>query len=550
MMLITIAALTLAPSVTAYETFDNWCDRRDLLVNLDMDSFTSRGMDAVAVDRHHRTAMTWWSDAQATLRFRYNTISTSHSTSDPGNVYAQCTTEDQRLEDIQGYTRRGRGWHPSCDFFGLNLDGWKTVVRSNRDNRRCGDGGGWAFDIQGVRQGRLPLFLLMAHEYGHAMGLDHTEDDLFSLMFEFVGVGGRLSSDDIAGVRKGLGEGIEQQHIYTILASSRRPGALEFGGTQHLDPRAISMPAISGNGNWKFRPLPVDFDYALAWISKDDDRIGVAVGDDDANGSLTLKEVRTTQERSQHKIGVAVGWQNTIGVAWVTRGPERTVNFMVSDNHGVDWVKTEITGQQAMGGVHLTFDWSKFRWVMSWIVIAGFESSAFKIATLVSDDHTGRSWPRAASTYTDTISQPNLAPAITCGRGDQDACLMVYRSFATPDIRQIRQQVFQLTPDLRRLDAVPTDAITTDYAYSDLGIARMDGTTPLTRGYIITYVWPTTGDSRLTYRLKYDADGPDTANFVHPRRTLDVEPFVHSRSGYGVAFNYRTERLRFVWKWN
>jgi hypothetical protein len=264
---------------------------------------------------------------------------------------------------------------------------------------------------------------------------------------------------------------------------------------------------------------------------------------------MVLGTLRTKKERTQHKVGLATGWQNRIGVAWVSRGTERTVNFMVSLNQGVDWVKTEITGQQAMGGVHLTFDWNRFRWVMSWIVFGEAQSSAFKIATLVSNDETGNSWPRAASTYTDTISQPNLAPAITCGRGDQDSCLMVYRSFATSDIRQIRQQVFRLSTDGRRLDAVTTDAVTTDYAYSDLGVERMDGTSRTTRGYVQTYVWPTTGDSKMTYRLKYDSDGPDTANFVHPRHTLDNEPYAHSRSGYGVAFNYRTERLRFVWKW-
>jgi hypothetical protein len=188
---------------------------------------------------------------------------------------------------------------------------------------------------------------------------------------------------------------------------------------------------------------------------------------------------------------------------------------------------------------------------MSWVVLGEQQSSAFKIATLVSDDFTGNSWPRAASTYGDTVTSPNLAPAITCGRSDHDACLMFYRSFATSDIRQVRQQAFALNSDARFLDTVNTDAVTTDYAYSDMGAERMDGTKPNTRGYIMTYVWPTTADSKMTYRIKYDSDagGADTANFIYPRRTLDNEPFAHSRSGYGVAFNYRTERLRFVWKW-
>src|SRR4051812_48499854 len=92
--LLLVAGLSLIPmAAIAYDVHDNWCDRHDLLVNIDSDSFPSRGIDAVAMDRHPRTAMTWWSDAQATLRFRYNTIQVDHSMDDPGNVYAQCATE-------------------------------------------------------------------------------------------------------------------------------------------------------------------------------------------------------------------------------------------------------------------------------------------------------------------------------------------------------------------------------------------------------------------------------------------------------------------------
>ena len=50
--------------------------------------------------------------------------------------------------------------------------------------------------------------------------------------------------------------------------------------------------------------------------------------------------------------------------------------------------------------------------------------------------------------------------------------------------------------------------------------------------------------------VKYDANGPDTANYVYPRRKADLNPLMHSRSGFDLAFNYRTDRLRFVWKWN
>jgi hypothetical protein len=541
-----------AATVVAYEVDDNWCDRDALLFDIDMKSFTGRGFAEVPVDRHHRTAMTWWSDAQATLRYRYNTISTDHGTDDPGIVYAACLSEDGDLDGILGYTDRDYGWCPSCDFFGLNIDEWRTVIRSDHDRERCGDASGWALDIAGVRAGRTPLFVAMAHEYGHAFGLDHTNADPTSLLFEFVGTGARLSADDIAGLRKGVGEGLDERDIYTTTATSTGGGWLSWGNlTNRLNARAVGMPQIAGNPNWRFRPLPVDFDYAMGWISDDDDRIEVAVANDDPNDKLILGTVHTTGERSQHRIGVAVGWQNAIGVAWVSRGEKRTLNFMVSNNQGVDWKKTEMPLQQAMGGVDLAFDWVKFRWVMTWVTLGPAENLAFRVVTMVSNDTAGTSWPTGAANYGDTISQANLAPAITCARMDHEACLMNYRSFATPDIREIRQQVFVIDEKSgNRLNSVPTQAITGDYAYSDLGIERMDGTKRESQGYVETYVWPTTGDDYMTYRVKYDANGPDTAAYVYPRRKADLNPLMHSRSGFDLAFNYRTERLRFVWKWN
>ena len=158
---------------------------------------------------------------------------------------------------------------------------------------------------------------------------------------------------------------------------------------------------------------------------------------------------------------------------------------------------------------------------MSWIVFGEAQTSAFKIATLVSDDETGNSWPRAASTYTNTISQPNLAPAITCGRGDQDSCLMVYRSFATSDSAQIR------TASLPGCDRAA------QAGYGDrrrhhhrLRLARsaskrMDGgQRRSTGGYIQTLRLAHHRRSKIDLPV-YDSDGPDTANFVYPRHTLD-----------------------------
>ena len=543
-----IAACMLGTSpLGAYEVIDNWCGKSELRVNIDFDSFTSRGLPATPVDQHHRTAMTWWVDAQATLNMRFNTTTDDHSSRPKGPVYALCEDEDSKLATASGYTHLKYGWHPSCHFFGNNIDEFRVVIESNEGNRDCGDGDGWGFDIGDVRSSRKPLFMIMAHEYGHVFGLDHADDDLYSLMYESVGSSGRLSSDDAAGMRKGLGEGTSHKKLRTVRATPATDGTLAFDEVQKLSEKGIYMPQIAGNGFFQFEPVMTDFDYALAWVDKKN-RINVALANDDSDGELDLGVSHTTEETTQNRFGLTVGWNNSIGVAWVSDDADRNINFMVSYNYGADWIRSEFPGHHAHGGVSLSYDWNQHRWVMSWVHPSGPQNGSFRIATMVSDNFLGQSWTSIASSYGDSLTMPNKAPARTCARRDRNACLMIYRSFATPNIREIYQQAFELQTEGRnRLQTLMTDARSSDYAYSDLDLVRMDGSSTATRGYVLSYVWPTTANDALTYRIKYDAATDETEAFERPRQKWSGGK---SRTGYALGYNYRTERVRVVWKEN
>ena len=93
---------------------------------------------------------------------------------------------------------------------------------------------------------------------------------------------------------------------------------------------------------------------------------------------------------------------------------------------------------------------------------------------------------------------------------------------------------------MTQLDTLSTSVETGNYAYSDLSIDRFPG------GYVFAYVWPTTGNDKLSYRIKTDVAGEGGA-FNYGLQTWSGGL---SRSGFSVAYNYRTGRFRFVWKEN
>lgn len=531
-----------------YAVNDNWCDRDELRLNVNAQSFTDHYYDSSDMDIAIRTAATWWSDAQAGLRWKYNVgNSTSTSAGDPGVVYMKCQSEDSYFSAnpfAVGYTFKDFSWHPTCDTFGLNIDAWKVAIRSDLDDRPCchpGDpspcpSSSWGLDIAGVRSGLPPLFMTLSHEFGHAWGLDHDcTADGHSTMCNQSSSSALLTYDDGNGAILGLGEGKSSKVIQTVSAT-RSGGTLTFGTTQTTTLNAMWKPAIGSAPPGWFN------DYAIAWIDPISHEIKMAPALDDGSDNLVLGPVEATGQHSRNAIGVAQSAQSRIGIGFTSSDDStRTPKFMVTPNGGFSWTVMSFPNFPAQSGVSVSYDRWASRWVMSWVLQGPQSTTKYKIVTVVSSGSDGLSWNNPVISYTDTLTMPNLAPALTCERSDTNRCLMLYRTFAISSIRTIRQQAFQLNVGNTQLDTISTFAETGDYGYSDLSVARFDG------GYIYTYVWPTIANDKLAYRIKTDTAGEGGAfNFA-----LQTGPAsMLSRSGFSVAFNYRTGRFRFLWKDN
>ncbi len=536
-------------SLHAYVVHDNWCDKFDLAYDSNSTSFASRGFPSGVPDSHMRTAATWWSDAQVGLRLKYNSTTTSTDDGDPAPVFAACGSEDQYFIDNSGakaYAHWDYYWYPSCDFTGVNITRTRIGVRSDIDNASCGTSG-WGYTIADLRAGKSALYKLIAHEFGHIQGLEHDCNlDGTSLMCNSAGTMRQLTYDDGNGLvdpiaQGGAGEGKDSRQLATSVGT-RSGGVINFINLQTLTPYAMWKPAISGNGG-----ASPAWDYALAWVDSASYEIKVATASDSANDTLTLGTIRSTGYHTRNAPSIAVGDSNRIGIAWTDSDLNtRTVRFASSSDGGQSWTLSTITGYGAIGAVNLTYAWQSSRWVMTWLhrgcgtstECGGGTPYSHRIVTLVSSNSAGSSWTNPKKTYSDTLTMPNLAPAITCSRAGANECLLVYRSYAVEQIRTIRQQAFSMNANQTELATLPTSAETGNYGYSDLSIARISG------GYIFTYVEPTTANSRLNYRIKSDAAGVGYA-FDYGLQSYDL---MKSRSGFSVAYNYRTGRIRFLWK--
>lgn len=553
------AVLGLLRPAHAYDMrATNWCDRANLLVNVNLNSFLARGFTAGSeIDQQIRTAATWWSDAQAGLRFSYGSLTSATGEGDPGPVSAACCInggpcEDSTLDDNPGwvaYASYSYDFWTSCDLFTGATDGWKIVVRANLGSS-CGDVSGWGLDVGDVRDGRVPLFVVLTHEFGHVLGFDHDcgEDQI---MCSAVTNRRLITRDDVAGLR--AIEGIDTRQLQTV-NGVRSAGTISFGTVQNVGSHVVVWkPAISGNPGGS----PA-WDYAIGWQrpvgptgpfgNLGRAEITVAVGNDDASNSFLLVTVRNTGRYSNNAIGLSVGWDNAIGVGYIPDDDaNRRLHFIVSTNGGRTWTET-VLAYSAMGGVSVSYDWWAHRWVMAWVgqgcanlLEQGcVDPLRQRVFTVMSTDWRGTSWTQPAVHYLDAITSPNLAPALTCARGDVNRCLMIYRTYESPALRRISQQAFQATASEDFLDTLPTTVETGNYGYSDLSLARVSG------GYVMAYVWPTMANDKLTYRLKSDA-ADETGPWDYPTQTWIG---ASSRSGFSVAHNYRTGRIRFLWHRN
>lgn len=555
-------------SARAYSINDNWCDRDELGVKSNYASFRYFTFDANTVDSHLRTALSWWSDAQADIRFYYSSDTTSTDAADPGPVRANCSIQDSELAGANGYLMHYLAYYPSCDFGGLNMDRWRMVMNAHRlgglavigDSTKCQQTQtGWSFVASNMTDRLIPLFETITHELGHALGIGH-ENSVMTPMPIMSGNSARIMSPDDAAALYDTESWDGIQQIKTVRAT-RSGGTLTFGTVANVGSRkALWTPVLVPN-RWAADSRNISgLDYFLVWANgpgiwpsyHNAQTISVATASDDSSGNLVSTDVSpiSAMPSAFGTIGAVVGGYNltrievsskylltpVLGLAYVDRN--HNVRFRTSSNLGVDWSETVIPNEQAIGGVSVAYNYAVDRWILSWVRLATRTFGKYQIVTKVSDDSSGKNWTNSTTSYGSFLSSPNLQPSLTC-HDILNRCLMVYRTFDTPMIRTIRQQAFEVSNGM--LTTLTTNIDTGNYAYSPLGLARLGSD-----GYLMTFVWPTTRADSLVYRFKSSTAG-DTGSF-----DFDLGSFssARSRSGFSPAYNYRTGAVRFTWKEN
>jgi Matrixin len=549
----TCGILSMGPyQAWAYDREDNWCGHATLGSMYYENSTIARGFDPTAAMAEIDVGAAWWSEVQSNLVFLSPSVvdaagrNAIFARSDPGVIGAECYEEAHQDPATLAYTAWSCGWHPSCDAFGCNLDGWYLDVVSNipqGTNPRppCGDATGWGMTRTDLVNGKMPLYKSITHEFGHALGLAHTSDTR-AMMYAYASVPNtaRIDYDDQDGLFYGNsnGDGYSQNYkpMKTVSASFNSPyTSLAFNTTKTVTPtvNVVWGPVIAGDPTGSSTR-----DYALAWVNTNRN-IVVRTAKESANDDMQVVATVTTAEASRSPIGIAISSHGLIGVAWTGTDTWRTVNFM-SSSDGTAWKKWTLSGYSALGGVSVTYDTAIDRWVMTWVSDRD-DLDQTLIATTVSDDQSGSSWGKLpVYTWGDGLSMENNRPALVCGKNNQNAaCLLLFSDFSNP-AKGLSQQIFNMQPFGSRGTprGVPW-AVT--YYNPNLVFIPESGSRPGT--YIA--LWEQFSVSRvpLTYALLYESE-VSTGTF----HDWNGGPANTSRSGFAAAWNYRLNKLRFVWK--
>jgi hypothetical protein len=539
-----------ASAALAYVVNDNWCDRESLGWAFRDADWSQRGISPGDMEHEVKLAASWWWDAQATLGFgeREGWDIGWIAPADPGPISGLCQNEWQHFIDNPGVnasTVVTEYWHPACDTFGQNNDLWHIVVRTDRDGAGCGSAVNWAFNKNDQLAGKIkPMYRVVAHEFGHALGLGHSSNPQSLMTGGGVTWDHRLSVDDKDGVVNGLGEGLKGRSIQTAAApNATNPFELAFKAVNTVSntSSALWMPAAAGNKAAFSGGTHSSWEFAFAWVDTQY-KIHVATGNDGAtyDDNISITRNTTTSFTTRAAPAIAVSPQGLIGIAWTTKatGEDRSaVHFAVSSDDGLTWSDKDFEGLGffAIGGASLTFSPIQNRWILAWVQDRA-DSSAINIAQIVSVTGTGLSWNTTALDLGPTFSMPTKQPAFTCMREDSSACVMAIMSYWWGDRPLMTAGGPVSTSGFQPLTD-PIDLGTFTYGYSNIALAHGSG------GYVMTY---TNGlaSSPMMYSRLGDSTG-ESGQFNSPSQWTNGPT---SRSGFAIMWNYKKGRYRLFWR--
>ena len=142
------------------------------------------------------------------------------------------------------------------------------------------------------------LFSVMVHEFGHALGLDHTTSAAAVMYPVYEGLDSSLGADDIAGIQSIYG-GARQPDAFDALASNNS-FATASDITSYLDPTSniAQLPNLDITAN-------SDVDY-YSFVAPDDANATMTINVQSAGLSLLAPGLRV-YDSNQQQIGIATG---------------------------------------------------------------------------------------------------------------------------------------------------------------------------------------------------------------------------------------------------
>jgi hypothetical protein len=292
-------------------------------------------------------------------------------------------------------------------------------------------------------------------------------------------------------------------------------------------------------------------DWGAAWVDYDRHLI-FAKGTDGStiNQAPTVTHLPVGSELTRDTPGIAISPTGRIGIGYTWVDATRILRFAVSSDGGASWAVSTFSGYRSVGGVSVAFAENVNKWVIFWVVNSG-DANSYTIAYRLSTDSTGIGWSSNVFTGGIDFSMPIRQPAVTCQRSDSNRCVGLIISYKWNDL-PLMSAPMTVVGDSINLLTQPMDigGGTTMFTTGNPAVARFTLGGTAGSGYIGTWVdnnGTTTGpsDGLLRYAWISDTSGAEEGGFTDPQIWSSGPA---RRSGFNVAYNYRNQTFRFVWK--